>query len=844
MKMHSIKVRGAIGFKKGLGVDEIKVDLKGLSGLVALAGPNGHGKTTLLESLSPYRMFASRPGALHHHFFLKDSFRDLTFEFGGDIYRTLVKVNSNSDRSEGFIWKNGESLVDGKATTYSRYIENLLGSSTLFYNSVFCAQNSDQMSDLTTSELKKLFVEFLRLDRLARYEVMAKQCVGSLNGAALQQERVIASLQERLNGFQGVEADIKEVEDGKRTQEGLLSTVKTSIEAHVEEVDRLKEIEAKNSVNIERRDDLEKDLTAIRSENLSRYETYSKERLALEEEVAAKKTTKKESFKVLEDKQAIVQAADKVRELEEELTQVHSEDQELAKTLEGLFSEGQAITPKIQGIKDDIQGVENNASRKEIDATAIGIHQAMESIQKQMDDINSKRHVMELNLTNQESGKQTEIKSCKDSMALLDQRGECPVTEPNCAFVQSALSAKKRLVGLEKDLAQISEEGGKKIADLDAKQDALQGEYDEKFLALRKTAFLDHSLKLTDDETLSELRDKVSQLEIEQVNLRNRCREIQGQRRAKVSTVERLESDKKRHQGLADRLPEVQGAETQVAQLEKEIQALESSMQEKQDRYNKEDLSARTKQRKMEKRLDEIKAMIDEEVAEKLEAAQKKHTIEKNRQAELEQDIKTKTECIAVLTQRLEERSSVETDLEAAQTELGRVTSESAQWLYLQNACGKGGLQALEIDGVAPLITGYANDLLTSSFGPNFSVRLDTQDPETGKEILDIVVIRGDGSETRLENLSGGEKVWVLKSLRLAMTLVSKQKSSRNFQTILCDEEDGPLDSEKAQSFVGLYKSILEVGGFDSCFYISHNPEVVGMADHRIVFSNAGIYVE
>ena len=172
------------------------------------------------------------------------------------------------------------------------------------------------------------------------------------------------------------------------------------------------------------------------------------------------------------------------------------------------------------------------------------------------------------------------------------------------------------------------------------------------------------------------------------------------------------------------------------------------------------------------------------------------------------------------------------------------VTSEASQWRYLQNACGKSGLQALEIDGVAPLITGYANDLLTSTFGPNFSVRLITQDPETGKEVLDIVVIRGDGSETSLENLSGGEKVWVLKSLRLAITLVSKQKSGRDFKTIFCDEEDGALDVEKAQAFVGLYKSILHVGGFNACFYISHNPDVVGMADHQILFSKEGILVK
>lgn len=62
MKILNAKLRGFIGVKKGMGLDEIEVDLSSLSGLVALAGPNGHGKTTLLENLSPYRGLASRKG--------------------------------------------------------------------------------------------------------------------------------------------------------------------------------------------------------------------------------------------------------------------------------------------------------------------------------------------------------------------------------------------------------------------------------------------------------------------------------------------------------------------------------------------------------------------------------------------------------------------------------------------------------------------------------------------------------------------------------------------------------------------------------------------------------------
>ena len=94
-----------------------------------------------------------------------------------------------------------------------------------------------------------------------------------------------------------------------------------------------------------------------------------------------------------------------------------------------------------------------------------------------------------------------------------------------------------------------------------------------------------------------------------------------------------------------------------------------------------------------------------------------------------------------------------------------------------------------------------------------------------------------DGSEDDFGNLSGGQKVWIAKALSLGMTLVSKRKSGRNFMTLFADEEDGALDSEKALEFIQLYRSMMITGDFETCFYISHNPEVVAMADHVIDFS-------
>lgn len=841
MKIHSLKVRGAIGFKKGLGLDEIEVDFKGLNGLVALAGQNGFGKTTLLENLSPYRQFASRSGALRHHFFLRDSFRDLTFEYGGDVYRTLVKIDAESDRTEGYVWKNDQPMIDGKVTNYSRYIENLLGSSNLFYNSVFCAQNAAKMSDMTTGDLKKLFVELLRLDRLAGYEQAAKQCGNVLDGQAQAQHKTIENLQERMLLFQGLYEQIRQARASKEAGENRLVEINGKINQRTQDIERLTDIEAKNSVNIERRQDLEKDIKTLRDERKDRFDDYRDKQKRLGQDLRAKQSSLKSCQDILKDRDAIAKASDKAKTIEGKLTRTRERDAKMGKNLEVLFEKGMDKGREIQEAKDSIRDIGSSKALKKLADGTLRTDAALKNIQSEIDKLSRKRDEAEQSFELVQID--SDIKSCKEAMTLLDQRGECPVENPICSFVLSAIEAGKRLTDLEKKRLALIASIAKEVENIEAVGMKLKTDYDETSQKLSAQKQKYNNLEAQDNQAISKLKVKIKALEDEQENSRGEIRDIRKVRTEKQEVMDALSSDLKEARALSEKLPGIQKVETQIEQLTKDIQTLEVSIQASREEYDKEDALRRSKLHDVEKRLASVSKLIDEDAGEKLAKARERLSVNRKEKDRISDEIKGKDELIATLKQRLEEKATIEKEIARAQDELGRVTAESSQWRYLQNACGKSGLQALEIDGVAPLITGYANDLLTSTFGPNFSVRLITQDPETGKEILDIVVIRGDGSETSLENLSGGEKVWVLKSLRLAMTLVSKQKSGRDFKTILADEEDGPLDVEKAQSFVGLYKAILGVGGFNSCFYISHNPEVVGMADHQVLFSREGIRV-
>jgi len=200
-----------------------------------------------------------------------------------------------------------------------------------------------------------------------------------------------------------------------------------------------------------------------------------------------------------------------------------------------------------------------------------------------------------------------------------------------------------------------------------------------------------------------------------------------------------------------------------------------------------------------------------------LAAAEKAVSVAEERVAGAQARARAVQEQIAVTRKALEDSMQAKAEEVAVREKITKLENEISEWSYIRDACSKTGLQALEIDGVCPAITCDSNNLLTQTFGTGFSVRIETKD-ESGREVFKVYVIREDGSEDLFDEYSGGEKIWILKALRLALTLLSKQKSNRAFLAAFADEEDGGLDGETARNFVGLYRSFLQIGGFESFF--------------------------
>jgi len=72
MNIQKLKLRGAIGVKRGLGLEEVEIDFTQFHpGVILFIGPNGSSKSTILDNMTPFRRLASKDGPFGHPFLLK-----------------------------------------------------------------------------------------------------------------------------------------------------------------------------------------------------------------------------------------------------------------------------------------------------------------------------------------------------------------------------------------------------------------------------------------------------------------------------------------------------------------------------------------------------------------------------------------------------------------------------------------------------------------------------------------------------------------------------------------------------------------------------------------------------
>lgn len=788
MRPLSLRLKGFLGIKAGLGVDDITIDLSNLPpGIVVLSGPNGSGKSSIIDSLTPFRLMAYRAGATYspaafsyYEQCYGDAIKDFEFELDGQLYRSLIVIDMETRKQEAYLYRNdGEDWVtmpgiDGKVNSYDRVVEDLVGSPQLFFTSIFRCQNARALADYSKGDIKALFVELLNIDHLKLISEKARRIKQELTGRAealmFEKRRLIDIAVTKTEKFQFVCETKKNIQESLTTLNNLTcNTVK--IQSEINECDvaiagHRKAMEEKASLETEAKAKITK-AHELREILHRRAADFSAKEAALKE--------KQEKASIL------ISALPQLRDKAARKSQLDKTIHDLREALPPLEEKHAALYSELSVFAT----IETAVAQKEEQLQIVKLqrYHAIRDAERSLAEAN--RAAARLN----------------DVPCSLDMAQQC-------LFVADAVAAKNAIPALTETLATARTADSTDIALV--------------------TEIEDLKTKLAGQETIrTEITDTKARL--------NTLRDRLKQTSAALTTLEKN----------GDVLARAEVAEASFPELMKESDNLAVERRTTLAGFTDQIKGLETEAASLTAKAMDIPAI--DEVKQKREALQKSLT---NIEIQIETTTTHERALRQKLGAAQEAVRSVEKAEDQLSTVTASITyldDEISQWTTLEKAFGDNGIIALQLDDAGPQITAMANELL-KEYGGRFAVKLETQaakaDNKGMKEVFDILVIDGETNETKsIRRMSGGERTWIEDSLTKAISLYSATASGRRFEVTYSDEKDGALDPLKKREFFAAKRKAMELGGYRNEICITQTAELASMADAVITLENGGIAV-
>jgi exonuclease SbcC len=239
--------------------------------------------------------------------------------------------------------------------------------------------------------------------------------------------------------------------------------------------------------------------------------------------------------------------------------------------------------------------------------------------------------------------------------------------------------------------------------------------------------------------------------------------------------------------------------------------------------------------------LAELEAAANPGIIRDLDEARTKH-------AGLTENYTSAREAIARNEAELAARKERLAELEAREAELGTLRetleaakAEGAEWDLIARGFGRDGIQALELDALAPGIAETANRILAGAYGDRFRIEIRTT--RTGgagkktKQIEDFliyVIDAADGEAVLLDDKSGGEAVWIKRAIYDAFAVIRKRNTGFAFLTCFQDEADGALDGAAKTAYFRMLEAAHAASGMRHTVIITHSEEVKAMIPQKI----------
>ncbi|MDR0645384.1 MAG: hypothetical protein LBG05_10875 [Treponema sp.] len=761
----SLRLRGAIGIKKGIHKDEIFLDFDDYAdGLIALTGANGRGKTTLIENCHAYPQLLTRDGKLQSHFFLRDSFREVIYRnraAGGKLIKFLIQIDgqNKSGSCKYFVFDASgyptltsdyewvpRPGVDGNLKPYQEVLSGIFGPMELYLRTAFITQrptkNLPDLVDATAGEKKALFVELAGIDYLQRFADAAAEKAKQEAAKNHDAEIKARMLETEVNRRADEECELHNAEEALKKAQGELAGVTEQGKAAKAEVDRLQEAFNAEKARQEKENEAQKAVDRVQDEidtldaEKTRYQDFVKNKSVYEKEIAEHEALQKT---------------------------VEAENEKKRKVLEA-----------------------NSAKQQEYSKNLATHNQKVKAIETECDNLCNRRNSLErLVFTAQNNIKLYE----RDAAEIKDNCPACGQRLPPEKLSEMKIRRDQFVAKIEKEKVEIQKLNG-------------QIEGINKQIETLTEQVADLSLDEPAPVRLAEFNDSTLRTATAQMNQIN----IAQNRTA---------------------LTKVQEAAVRIEGLEKQI----------------EDKLKLLEKHKTE--LVELKTISNPGFITNLEYALSKHALLTERYTTVKAEIARQEATIGARKRNLAAIEDKEKELEAQRKQIFDSKHEGGAWELIAKAFGRDGIQALELDALAPGISDTANKILEKSYGSDYRISIETTRiggaGKKTKQIEDFLIKithTDDGEETLLENMSGGQQVWIKKAIYDAFSIIRKRNSNFVFNTAFIDECDGALDPDSKLKFFRMLDAYSDLCNLRHVILITHSEAIKEMISQRINIEN------
>lgn len=796
----ALTLKGFRGIRDGLGRDELSLDLEDITSgarLIAIAGSNGRGKTTLMDNMHPYLIMPSRAGAAgpggfsyYDHVYLPESEKDLIWGHGGLRYRSQIVFRLNGKRkTEAFLFQQDAqgwapvclddgAVSDGKVETYERCLEAILGKAETFFTSVFSAQGKRQLTAYKNAEIKTLLGDLLGLDEIRQLGQRAAETARLLKAGLDAIRQAQSSLDVELQRVEGERARMgnarmrvasamaakdcaQQALDAARAQQGQLAAERD--QAHQTEL-RRSELLAERKILIQSGQEA--------AQALDVQDALERQRLAqLEQRIATRAEHARLRRQSLEDKRR-------------SLNQILSRAGGVMRACRRQNLAAQIVVALSARVAECRRSVQRLAELQGNDRAAL---QKMDAIER-------------------EAG-QASLRAAELTRRFgLTQEVPCFGTDlqGRCKLLGDAREAKTLMPSADLEIAKLSQ---RKLA----VNDELSALRAQRAALAESPACLNAAERRLEGARLRASRYAV---------LAGQAGEIRRAHAALSGLVQELNA--MTETGVIGETTEEFVERQQIASTCKAI-AAERGRQESQ---------LRSTLRSLETVIAGLPAPYEEQ---RLVAAARAVEVAVNAVKATEQAHVAAVQDAQSLELMERQAAGLRARKARGAQRTAAVEAELGNWMLFAKCLSNDGVIALAIDDAGPVLSGLANDLLLACYGGRFTVSIKTL-IETGKgeprEGFDIVVHDSESTESKSVGLmSGGERVWINECMVRAVALYLAQHAGRRYATLFSDEADGPLDPERKRMFMEMKREVLRLGGYEQEFFVSQTPDLTATAD-------------